>query len=109
MDVSPMSMQMIVPRATDVSQIQHNMNQAGAMQQDFQALREKDDANLKQKQVRNKENAEGGTVKDDPERRGRQGGYAGSRRQPRQEVEDGPAPELYALDPLRGRSIDIVY
>ena len=44
MDVTPLSMQMVVPRVSDAAQVQHNLNQASAMQQDFEALREKADA-----------------------------------------------------------------
>ena len=50
MDVTPMSMQMVVPRVSDAAQVQQNLNQAAAMQQDFEALREKEDAKLKRLQ-----------------------------------------------------------
>ena len=38
MEVNSMSMQMIVPRAADAGQVQHNLNQANALQSDYQAL-----------------------------------------------------------------------
>ena len=47
MDVTPMSMQMVVPRATDAGQVQHNLNQANAMQSDFQAIQQKAEDKLK--------------------------------------------------------------
>ena len=47
MDVTPMSMQMVVPRVSDAAQVQQNLNQAAALQQDFEAVREKKDAKLK--------------------------------------------------------------
>ena len=106
MDVTPMSMQMIVPRVSDASQVQQNFNQAAALQQDFEAVREKADAKLKQSQVREKDGVEDGRVKDDPNHKG-QGGYAGSGGgQP----EDGDAPQEdanMAVDPTRGHHLDI--
>ena len=68
MEVGPMSMQMIVPRTADAGQVQHNLNQANALQADYQALAQKNDDKLKQKQVREKENPEDGRIKDEPER-----------------------------------------
>ena len=41
MDFAPMSLRMMVPHANDVGEIQHNMNQQAAMQQDFKALQQK--------------------------------------------------------------------
>ena len=64
MDVTPMSMQMVVPRVSDAAQVQQNLNQAAALQQDFQAAREKADAKLKETQVRTKDNPEDGRIKD---------------------------------------------
>ena len=52
MDVSPMNLQIMVPKSTEVGQLQHNMNQQSAVQQDFEAIRQKADAELKQTQVR---------------------------------------------------------
>ena len=109
MDVSPMSMQMIVPRATDAGQVQHNLNQANALQSDYQALEQKNDDKLKQKQVRGKENPEDGRIKDDPERqRNRGGGSGGRRRGPTvmEETEEPPAMQL-AEDPTKGHLLDI--
>ncbi len=111
MDVTPMSMQVMLPHSTEVSQIQHHMNQAGAVQQDFETLRQKMDADLKQKQVREKEAAEEGRIKDDPEHRNR-GGYGGSGQRKgngeEQSVEDQLLQQL-AMDPSRGRNIDISF
>ena len=57
MDVTPMSLQVMIPHSTEVGQLQHHLNQAPMVQQDFEALRQKMDAELKQKQVRGKEDA----------------------------------------------------
>ena len=109
MDVTPMSLQMVVPHATEVSQVQHNMNQAGALQQDFETLREKNDAELKQKQVREKEGAEEGRIKDDPDRRNR-GGYYGPGHRRRNSGNGEEVPEQkFAVDPSRGRNLDISF
>ena len=105
MELAPVGVQMTYANANNAAQVQHNMNHASALQQDFQAVREKNDAELKQKQVRNKEEAEGRVIKDDPERRERNGGYyyRGRRRQEEPEDEE----EVYAVDPKRGYFLDI--
>ena len=77
MNVTPISMQMVVPQSTEAGQVQHNLNQAGALQQSFENVRQKEDARLKQQQVRNKDNPEDGRIKDDPEHRNK-GSYAGA-------------------------------
>ena len=50
-----MSLQAIVPRTSEATQVQHNMNQQSAVQQDFQAVRDKQETALKQTQVRKKD------------------------------------------------------
>ncbi len=110
MNVTPLGMQMVIPQATEASQVQHNLNQAGALQQAFEDVRQKEDAKLKQQQVRTKDNPEDGKIKDDPERQGR-GAYAGSGRRssPQEEEEDEAPVERFASDPSRGQFLDIRY
>ena len=105
MDLAPVGVQMTYANAGNAAQVQHNMNHAAALQQDFQAVREKNDAQLKQKQVRNKEEAEGRVIKDDPDRRERGGGYyyRGRRHQEPEAEEE----ENFAVDPQRGYFLDI--
>jgi len=108
MDVSPMSLQMVFPRATEAGQVQHNLNQAAALQQEFETVRQEQEAKLKQQQVRNKDNPEDGRIKENPDRRHGQGGrYAasGRRGQPAEEEEK----ETFASDPSRGHRIDISF
>ena len=105
MELAPVGVQMTYANANNAAQVQHDMNHASALQQDFQAVREKQDAILKQKQVRNKEEAEGRVIKDDPDRRNRQGGYYYRSRRQRQEPE--PEEENFAVDPKRGYFLDI--
>ncbi len=100
-------MQMVFPRATEAGQVQHNLNQAAALQQEFEAVRQEQDAELKQKQVRTKDDPEDGRIKDDPERQRGQGGYRGSYGRSAQEEEE-PV-ERFATDPSRGRRIDISF
>ena len=108
MDVSPMSLQMVFPRATEAGQVQHNMNHAAALQQEFETVRQEQEARLKQQQVRNKDNPEDGRIKENPDRRNGQGGYSarsGKRNQQDQEEEK----ERFAADPSRGHRIDISF
>lgn len=105
MEIAPVGVNMTYANAGNAAQVQHNLNHASALQQDFQAVREKTDAELKQKQVRTKDDAEGGRINDDPDRRNRQGGYfyGGRKRNPKPEQED----ENFAVDPRRGHFLDI--
>ena len=107
MEMAPIGVQMTYANANNAAQVQHDMNQASALQQNFEAVREKRDAELKQKQVRNKDDAEDGKIKDDPERNRRNGGYYyRSRREP-PEFEDED--DTYAVDPRRGHFLDISF
>lgn len=105
MEIAPVGVNMTYANAGNAAQVQHNMNHASALQQDFQAVREKTDAELKQKQVRTKDDAEGGRINDDPDRRNRQGGYfyGGRKRKNQPEKEE----ENFATDPRRGHFLDI--
>ena len=106
MEIAPVGVQMTYANAGNASQVQHNLNHAVNLQQDFEAMRQKNDDELKQKQVRNKSDAEGGRIKDDPERRNRQGGhyYKNQKRKPQT---DEQSPENFAVDPRRGHFLDI--
>ncbi len=105
MEIAPVGVQMTYANANNAAQVQHDLNNASALQQNFQMVREKLDAELKQKQVRTKDDAEGGRIKDDPDRRNRQGGHYYSSR--RQKHEPEPEDENYAVDPRRGHFLDI--
>ena len=105
MELAPVGVQMTYANANNAAQVQHDMNNASALQQAFQTVREKEDAQLKQKQVRNKEEAEGRLIKDDPDRRSRQGGYYYRSQQREEDFEDED--ENYAVDPRRGHFLDI--
>ena len=105
MELAPVGVQMTYANANNAAQVQHDMNNASALQNAFQTVREKEDAQLKQKQVRNKEEAEVRLIKDDPDRRSRQGGYYYRSQQRQEEFEDED--ENYAVDPRRGHFLDI--
>ena len=106
MDVTPVSMQMIYPTANEATNVQHNLNHAAALQQDFEALKQKQEDELKKKQVQNKDNPEGGTIKDEPDRQGRGGAY--QRRAKKRNLPANNEPmERFAIDPSRGHHLDI--
>lgn len=106
MELAPVSVQMTYANANNATQVQHNLNHAAALQQDFEAMRQKNDADLKQKQVRTKDDTEDGKIKDDPERRKRQGGYF-YKNQKRKQQTDAEELENFAVDPKRGHFLDI--
>ena len=107
MNVTPMNMQMVFPQANEASQVQHNLNQAGALQQAFEDVRQKEDAKLKQKQVRNKDNPEDGKI-DREGHNGQAGYFASGKRRNGQEEED-EVREKFAHDPARGNFLDVSY
>ena len=109
MDITPMSMQMVIPRATDATQVQHNLNHAASAQHEFETMRQKEADKLKDQQVQNKDNADEARIKDDSDRRERQGGYGGKGRKknPFAFDEDDEPKEIFAVDPARGHNLDI--
>lgn len=100
--VTPVSMQMTYANSGNVSQVHQNLNNAISLQQDIFTDRQKQDDELKQSQVRNKDEEEGGVIKDDPDRRSRNGGYYYN--SSRQQEDDDE--ENFAVDPKRGRILD---
>ncbi len=106
MEIAPMGIQMTYANAGNAGQVQHNMNHAIALQQDTEAAKQKEEAELKQTQVKNKNDAEGGTIKDDPDRNARGGGYYFNQSKKKKKDDDQP-PENLAVDPRRGRLLDI--
>lgn len=109
MDVTPMSLQIMVPRAADATQVQHNLNQANAMQADYQAVQQKEADKLKQAQVQAKENPEDGRIQEDPDRQQKQGREEKGMRQKNstEEKDSEQDPVRYAQDPSRGHLLDI--
>lgn len=111
MDFSPMNIRMTVPHTMDVGQLQHNMNHHGAAVQDFRALKNKEQQEILQKQVRTKDEAEGEKIKDNPDRDRGQGGYSANSGKrsaaPSQDDADGIESEAMAVDSFRGHNIDI--
>ena len=79
MDFSPMNIRMTVPQSADVGQIQHNMNQHGAVVHDYQAVKDQQEQEHLQQQVRSKEEAEGQKIKDNPDEERGKGGYRGKK------------------------------
>ena len=105
MEIAPVGINMTYANAGNAGQVQHNMNHAIALQQDTEAAKQKEEAELRQTQVKTKSDAEGGTIKDDPERNARGGGYfynPSKRKKKNNEPE-----ENLAIDPRRGRLLDI--
>ena len=111
MDFSPMNIRMTVPQATDVGQVQHNINQHGAVVHDNQAMKDQEQQERIQKQVRGKEEAEGQKIRENPDEERGKGGYRGSKRQAASSVEEEqePEPEKMAVDQYRGHNIDISF
>lgn len=106
MDFGVLNVQLTVPKVPEVSQLQHTLSQQGAVQHDFEIMRQKADIQLKEQQVRSREKMEDGRVKDEGRgQSGFQGGFFDGRKSADQEEE----PEKMAVDTFRGRNIDIQF
>ncbi|MGL5269769.1 MAG: hypothetical protein ACRC7I_04395 [Selenomonadaceae bacterium] len=105
MDLSPMNLQVMIPKSTEVGQVQHKLNHQAQVQQEAGAVRLQQDDALKQKQVRTREELEDGKVKDD--QRQNTGGGTGKRRQKNADPAEETAEENLAVDAVRGHHIDI--
>ncbi len=101
-DFAPVGLQMGFANSSNVSQVHQNLNNAAMLQQDIEMGRQKKDDELKQSQVRNKDDAEGGIIQDDPDRRSRNGYYYRASQRDEDEEEE----ENFAVDPKRGRYLD---
>ena len=111
MNVTPISMQMMFPQSNEAGNVQSNMQNQVNIQQSFESVRQKEDAELARQQVRAKEEASADArVKDDPERERRQGRE--DRDERRRDRGEDHGPELLqrlAADPNRGVHLDISF
>ena len=108
MDITPMSMQMVIPRTSETTQVQHNLNQQAAVQQDYQAVQDKMEMRQKETSVHSRENPEDGRIKDDPDHRNG-GEYHGSRRRRQSQPDEMPEEDFQSVDASRGHHIDISF
>ena len=109
MNVTPISMQMMFPQSNEAGNVQSNMQNQVNIQQSFESIRQKQDAELARQQVRAKEQAsEDARVKDVPERDRRQGGRQGGGSRRGSGKDHGPELlQRLAADPNRGVHLDI--
>lgn len=99
-----MNLQVVIPKTTEVSQMQHKIDHEVNMQQDMGTLKLQEDAELKQKQVRTRDKMEDGKIKDDSQDKN-QGQMSGKQDQAEKEEETSDVP--MAVDSIRGHNIDI--
>lgn len=109
MDISPMSLQMIIPRATDAGQVQHNLNQQSALQNSYAQVQQEKETQQKQQSVITKDNADGTKIRDEGGGQNR-GGYQGNRKRRNDDEDNGTLGNgKIASDPTRGHNIDISF
>jgi len=107
MNITPMNLQIVVPKTTDAAQIQHNRDRQEGVQQDIGMLQTKQEANLKQMQVQARDKAEDGKIKDDEEHQKRQGQNTKQQTKAARDSEDDAENSPLAIDTFRGHKIDI--
>lgn len=98
-----MDLQVMIPKATEVGQIQHKLNHQADVQQVFVANSLQADADLKQKQVRKREQMADGTI-DDKTKRQQQQAHDKQQQSP---AENDESDDNIAVDSIRGHIIDI--
>ena len=111
MNVTPISMQMMFPQSNEAGNIQSNMQNQVNIQQSFESIRQKEDAELARQQVRAKEAASADVrVKDAPERERRQGGGQEDQgKGARGEDHGAELLQRLAAEPNRGVHLDISF
>ena len=109
MDISPMSMQMIFPRAADAGQVQHNLNQQSALQNSYAQVQQEKETEQKQQQVISKDNADSARIRDEGDRRGQGGFYQGQGKKRNDDDNGTLGNGRIASDPARGHNIDISF
>jgi hypothetical protein len=107
MNITPMNLQIVVPKTTDAAQIQHNRDRQEAVQQDMGMLQTKQEANLKQMQVQARDKAEEGKIKEDEEHQKRQGQNNQKQAKASSDSAEDEENIPLAIDTFRGRKIDI--
>lgn len=107
MNVSPMDMQVIIPKATEVGKGQQQRDHQNVLQQEFGAAQFQRESDRKPRQVQHTEKQQPEKkIKEDGQRRGGGGAQSGEQR-------DGSEPDGHkeeirmAVDVVRGRNIDI--
>jgi hypothetical protein len=107
MNITPMNLQIVVPKTTDAAQIQHNRDHKEAVQQDIGMLQTKQEANLKQTQVQSRDKPEEGKIKEDAEQQKRQGQNSKKQAKSASALEEDKENIPLAIDTFRGHKIDI--
>lgn len=105
MNISPMNMQVVIPKATEVGKGQQQREQQTVFQQDFGAEKYQQNAHQRLKQVQKAEESESKKINDnqskEEKRRGQQNfGEKNKKKENDEEV-------VMAVDTFRGHNIDI--
>lgn len=106
MNITPIEMQVIIPKATEVGKGQQQRDQQNVFQQQFGAAELQQKAEHKLKQVQTTEKSEGQKIKKDSKKKKNkdQGGASGSQKE---QVDEDDV--VMAVDTFRGRNIDIKF
>lgn len=104
MNITPIEMQIVVPKATEVGKVQHQQDHESVLQQDVTTEQMKQAAQQKMTQVQNSEKSEGQKIRRDGKNKG---GGQGQQPGKRQEKEQDEEESVMAVDTYRGQRIDI--
>lgn len=105
MNITPIDMQVIIPKATEVGKGQQQRDQQNVFQQQYGAVQFQEEAHQKLRQVRNIEKSEGKKIKEDGNRKKHQGG--GNSDNNSNADSQVLEPQKMLKDAIRGGHIDI--
>lgn len=106
MNITPIDMQVIIPKATEVGKGQQIRDHQEVLQQQFGATEFQKHADHKLRQVQTSEKAEGKKIKNDSSRQRKKDQSKQNHTSDRDD-ETGTADSVMAVDTFRGRNIDI--
>lgn len=103
MNISPLDMQVIIPKSTEVAKLQHVRDQQSVVQHEQGAVKFEQQSDAKLTQVQTSEKSEGQKIKDQ-QKKEKEKKESEKRNANRKEEE---TEEISVTDTIRGRNIDI--
>lgn len=108
MNIRPMDMQVLIPRATEIAKSQNHLDQQGVLQQQQFSEQLQKMAENRQRQVQSTSKNEGGKIKGDQEREKHPSQQQGESENTQKHAGADTAENTPSnMDPVRGHTIDI--
>lgn len=105
MNITPMDMQVVIPKVTEVGKGQQNRDHQSVFQQQHGAAQLQQQSDRKLQQVQNTEKSEGKKIKEEEKRKNQQNQQ--NQQESAEENAEKSESVRMAVDTFRGRNIDI--